>query len=156
MSLFPHPRFLRSSTNGSPRRAIDGTIGLYSESDDFEGGRFVVVADTTNAPAELAFVDAPLNARLHATARSSNKPVTVSAHDTFEGRFVLQTSNAVPDVNVNPGAEDPAGRGRERKVDVNQVGKHIVHGSVEWEEGNAKGAGVLELKTSNAPIRLDL
>ena len=156
MSLFPHPRFLRSSTNGSPRRAIDGTIGLYSESDDFEGGRFVVVADTTNAPAELAFVDAPLNARLHATARSSNKPVTVSAHTAFEGRFALRTSNAAPAVSVNRDAEDPAGRGRERQVDVNAVGKSTVHGSVEWEQGNAKGGGVLELVTSNAPVQLKL
>ena len=100
-------------------------------------------------------MDAPADSFLKLGVRSSNSPVTVSAHAAFEGTFTLYTSNKRPEVRVGDTVEDPAGKSRERAVRTEHMQKNLIHGSVAWE-GEAAGKGLIDIRSSNALVRLDL
>ena len=51
----------------------------------------------------------------------------------------------------NPNTRDPAGQGRERRVDVSRVGGSHTEGKVSWGSyGNAAHYGNVEIRTSNS------
>ncbi|KAI0305350.1 hypothetical protein B0F90DRAFT_1815577 [Multifurca ochricompacta] len=97
-------------------------------------GGFVVSAQTSNSPLDVKFSDHAADATLKLDARTSNSPAKVHLHPSFEGTFKLRTS--IFGVNVNPDVkvEDPAGRGRKRRVNVKTIGRgaRIVHGDAAW------------------------
>ena len=110
---------------------------------------------TSNAPLHLQFFDAPVDSALGLQAETSNSPAEVSLHKTFEGEFELASSLFfVPEVQWHP-VDDPAGRGRERRVSVGQVSRSHVRGNVGWDEDGGR-RGDVSVKTSNAPLRLFL
>jgi hypothetical protein len=135
-------------------------ITLVSTGSEGTGGEFVVEAHTSNAPLEVRFSDAPVDSVLQLSAKSSNAPVSVGLHPTYEGTFSLKSSIFRPRVDVDEGVEDPKGEGRDRKIDFNAVGKDV-KGSVRWveEDGDDDGfekRGCVELVTSifSAHLRL--
>ena len=135
---------------------IDSQLGLYSNTTNATGGAFTVNARTTNSPMKLSFVDAPADSALHADAGTSNSPAQVQLHETFEGAFSLTTSRFLrPVVEWERDVEDPAGRGRERTVRVNEVKDSLVTGNVFWgKKEGAKARGTVRVSTTNSPLRL--
>ena len=138
-----------------PHRRIDSRVGLYSTAESSEGGCFHVIARTSNAPLALSFPDAPLQSHLDVHARSSNQLVTVNAHKAYEGVFALRTSNALPQVKWDEEVEDPAGKGRERKVEIRHVGGNGIRGTTAWE-GEPRGKGMIGVWSTNKEVMLNL
>ncbi|KAI0696204.1 hypothetical protein C8T65DRAFT_37507 [Cerioporus squamosus] len=134
---------------------VDAEVTLATNTSDGTQGKYHVTTRSSNAPLHVAFVDAPVDSALTAIAHTSNSPVHVALHETFEGRFDASTSSwFTPEVRWKP-VEDPAGRERKRDVRIDTVKRSHVHGSVYWDaDGEERGSVTVE--TSNSPIRLDL
>ncbi|CDO72583.1 hypothetical protein BN946_scf184985.g2 [Trametes cinnabarina] len=140
-----------NSKNG----AIDANVGLHvPQKSEPSGGAFRVNAMTFNAPVDIAFTHAPSHSLLNATAVSSNAPVKITAHPTFEGTFDLHSSWYTPPTYVqNRTIEDPLGWGRRRDVQLDpfRTKKGAICGKAVWkpEHPLAKN-GHINLETTNA------
>ena len=122
---------------------------------DYLGWRDAGVETRGNSAIDLAFVDAPVDHVLTASARTSNGRAEVAVHETFEGAFDLSTTNAgTPTVHARDG-RDPAGHGRKRghAVRVGPSRRKEVHGNVWWGEEN-KERGSVSVGTSNGRVQL--
>ncbi|EIW54039.1 uncharacterized protein TRAVEDRAFT_132071 [Trametes versicolor FP-101664 SS1] len=135
--------------------AIQAHVGLFVRSVD---GAFRVNTRTTNAVARVTVTDAPANSLLNASAVSSNAPVSFEAHAAFEGTFELYSARFSPPTVKQPHpVEDPLGKGRNRTVQVNPIGRGAIRGEVDWEPKHEKAkSGHIRLKTSNAGASLVL
>ncbi|KAI0302893.1 hypothetical protein B0F90DRAFT_180798 [Multifurca ochricompacta] len=154
------------STNGP----LNSTISLSTNSSTGTGGYFRVYAHTTNAPLTLSFSKktAPPDSRLVLDATTENAPTHVSLYPAFEGGFLLQTTRFRPTLLYEEGdggiIKDPAGRGRERNVNVRVVAGRAIIGNVSWvvpsgehvQEGANSSAGWVSVFTRNAPATLVL
>jgi hypothetical protein len=89
-------------------------------------------------------------------AHTSFSPVSVKLHETYEGKFSLETTFDKPDVSVDKDVEDPSGKKRERKVNMERVGRGELTGSVRWGEEEGTEKGVVNIETTFAPARLKL
>ncbi|KAM5531474.1 hypothetical protein V8D89_014864 [Ganoderma adspersum] len=139
------------TTNGH----IDASVSLLPSSNSGVVGPYFVTMETSNAAIDLAFVDAPLDHVLTASARSSNGRVAVTMHETFEGEFELRTSNArAPDVSAR-NVSDPAGLGRKRGWGAYGIGRAGYRGTVAWSDENSH-RGSVEATTTNARVQLTL
>ncbi|KAH9948010.1 hypothetical protein B0H21DRAFT_735738 [Amylocystis lapponica] len=148
------PTKLCMKTSNSP---IGSNISLVSGADDGTGGSFHVLATTSNSPLAIAFPVSPVDSILHFTAHTSNSPARAVLHKTFEGAFSLKSSPWFGSVvNADNDAEDPAGRGRRRVVDVQRVSRGVVEGSARWSPAQENQRGWVEVTTSNMGVTLDL
>ncbi|KAG6861694.1 hypothetical protein C0995_013263 [Termitomyces sp. Mi166 len=129
---------------------IDTRVHLMSET---QGGRYMVTAATSNAPLAVAFPSSPLDSTLRLVASTSNGHALLSLHPTYEGQFCMTTSNGAPSV-VRHHVADPSGKGRVRQVLTNSLGRNTLSGRVSWS--NEEGPGRIELRSSNAPIVIEL
>ena len=136
-------------------RRIDGDISLVSNTTDGTQGSYYTYARSSNAPGELSVVDAPPDSHLDLEARTSNSPLHVALHKTYEGTFDLLTSMWYPNVEWQPDAEDPKGLGRTRRVHVDEIKGAHTTGYAAWASGGEKNGTVI-LRTSNSPVRLEL
>lgn len=62
-----------------------------------------------------------------------------------------------PNVERRGGVEDPKGLGRRRDVQIGRVDRGSIKGTVAWvgrKSSGESGTGTVEVKTSNAPVRL--
>ncbi|KAI0712790.1 hypothetical protein C8T65DRAFT_726954 [Cerioporus squamosus] len=125
------------TTNGR----VEAAIALESgTSTDRTGGAFRVTAQTTNAPTSVFFERHPVDACLDGSIQTNNSPARVTMHPAFEGRFQLRTSPYIhPAIHEMSSIEDPAGRGRVRKIGK-YSGMGDVHGRVWWEQLPGMGA----------------
>ena len=129
---------------------------LQSTTASSTGVTFGVSAHTSNAPLALTVVDAPLEHTLALNARTSNSPARVTLHTTYEGTFEARSSRWFrPTVEWDAEAKDPAGEGRNRRVQVRRVRGESVEGSAAWAEGGEERGHVV-VETSNSPLRLKL
>ncbi|KAM5544964.1 hypothetical protein V8D89_001075, partial [Ganoderma adspersum] len=128
------------STNGH----IDAKVSLLPNLPGGNGGLYYVTTTASNAPIDLAFVDAPPDHALTASAQTSNGHVGVTTHKTFEGSFDLSTTNARALTVMARNVRDPAGRGRS-----------AVYGNVWWGEEN-KDRGSVSVSTSNWGVLLQI
>jgi hypothetical protein len=88
---------------------------------------------------------------------TTNSPAHVTLDPAFEGTFTAATSNASPVITPIQNAEDPAGRGRERKVHMDFVVKGVARGKVVWEPVDRRGQlGSVILTSTNGPVYLTL
>ncbi|KAG6828516.1 hypothetical protein H0H92_007733 [Tricholoma furcatifolium] len=113
--------------------AIKGSLSL--EAPDDIGGNFKINAKTANAPLTLLFIDAPVDSVLNLDAFTAIAPAVVTLHHTYEGAFSATTSLRRPLIVVNRDVEDPAGKGRQRKVEQSVRGA-TVSGTVRWSDGD--------------------
>ncbi|KAM5544943.1 hypothetical protein V8D89_001054 [Ganoderma adspersum] len=139
------------ATNGH----IDARVSLLPSSHGGLVGPYFIKTETSNAAIDLAFVDAPLNHVLRASARSSNGRVAVTTHETFEGEFELRTSNASPPHVSARNVSDPAGLGRTRSWGAWGIGRTGYHGTVTWANETSH-RGSVEAVTTNARVQLTL
>ena len=141
-----------------PCRQIASNITLVSTANDHTGGKFKVSTRTSNSPLSVDFIDAPVSSLLDFEGQTSNSPARAKTHPTFEGSFWASTSTWFPvSVTYDDNVEDPAGKGRERLVEVRRVGRSETEGTVKWlPAGDEKAYGRFNLHTSNSPIHLFL
>ena len=139
-----------------PCSHIDSEVTLQSTTASSTGGTFDVSAHTSNAPLALTVVDAPIEHALTLNARTSNSPARVTLHPTYEGAFDVRSSKWFrPTVEWDAEAQDPAGKGRRRTVQVQRVRGESVKGSAAWAEGGEE-RGEVDVETSNSPLWLKL
>lgn len=75
----------------------------------------------------------------------------------YEGDYSLSTTNLGPNVERRGDVEDPKGLGRRRDVQIRRVDRGSIQGTIAWVGGRSSGEsgkGTVDVKTSNAPIRL--
>jgi len=99
-------------------------------------GKYNVVAENANAPSQIRFRSAPVNSVLNVnvTSETTLAQSYVKLHDTFEGSFMLRSMPYISPVVDQPvdKVEDPAGWGRERRVEFSEEGAGVVKGSIAW------------------------
>jgi hypothetical protein len=131
------------------------TAGMSLVSGGGTGGKFKVIGTTSLSALDLGFITAPVASSLVLDAQTSLAPATIKLHETFEGTFRLSTSLKRPTVKVNERVEDPAGKGRRRKVEIHSDGPSHTSGSISWsEEGDDLGS--VNVGTSLSPVVLEL
>lgn len=136
---------------------IGSNLTLLSAADDHTGGKFKVNARTSNSPLEVSYFSAPVDSVLNFEGHTSNSPARVVAHKTFEGSFFLRSSTWFPvTVDHDDTVEDPAGKGRQRSVQVNKVSRGVTEGTVAWLPTEEKEVGSIVLTSSNSPVHLAL
>jgi len=137
--------------------AIDADISLISTFGS--GGVFDVTTTTSNSDLNIDFPASPVNSHLEVLARTSNGVANIYLNPAYEGKFSLATSSAFQtSVHEYKDVVDPSGKGRNRKVQYKKTGRGTVEGTVQWQgaKGEGKPNGVVVVRTSNAPISLDL
>ena len=135
---------------------IDSSVYLQSNTSSATGGKYDVLARTSNGPLDLSVLDAPVDHTLTLDAQTSNVGARVSLHKTFEGSFDLQSSRWFrPTVEWDQDVEDPAGKDRTRSVEFHSIRGGSAQGNAWWEKGN-ENKGSAKVVTSNAPVRLQL
>lgn len=131
-------------------RQIDADVNLVTGKSS--GGKYQVVASTTIGRLNLAFPEAPIGSSLFLDASTSLASADVQLHKTYEGAFSLETTLQRPTIQVDGTVEDPAGQGRERKVEVHQFSSHT-EGSISWGEGG-NDLGDIRIATTLAAVIL--
>ncbi|KAH9912774.1 uncharacterized protein BXZ73DRAFT_107221 [Epithele typhae] len=137
---------------------LDSQIGLYSSAHGRSGGNFLTIVRTSNAPLVLSFLDHPVDGRLQAAVRTTNKNAAVSLHPAFEGSFAVRTSNASPEVEYDDAVEDPAGEGRKRRFDLQHHTESYLRGRVHWGDNDEEKEkeGRVTVTTTNAVVKVEL
>lgn len=133
---------------------ITSRISLIS--DKGLGGVFRVSSSTSNGRLDIDFPAAPPDSILEFGGTTSNAGVAVSLNPAYEGRFLLRTSIAKPQINPDESVTDPSGRNRKRSLSINQDGRQAIFGEVFWDDATELKAGTVFLRTSNARIDLNL
>lgn len=133
-------------------------VSLIADTDDEAGGAFRVDAKTSNSPVELRVPTAPVDSQLNLRVHTANGPARVALHNTFEGRFRLQTGVwwATSVERADEHEADPAGKGRRRRVEFSSIRRGVTEGTARWVPAEERELGVVEVTTSNSPIALVL
>ncbi|KJA28699.1 hypothetical protein HYPSUDRAFT_196880 [Hypholoma sublateritium FD-334 SS-4] len=142
------------------------TIGLFRST--YPGatnlGRYFVSAQTSNSPIGLEFKAAPLHSALDTVASTTNSPVTVVTHPTYEGDFSLSTTIGEAEIDESPGTVDPSGKGRSRQFQYTDIKQGVLKGTVYWGEekptwpfpGYPTIVPGITMSTTNSPVILVL
>ncbi|TFK45094.1 hypothetical protein BDQ12DRAFT_642266 [Crucibulum laeve] len=136
------------STNG----AVESDISLMSTSK--KGGTFNVKSRTSNGPLRVNFLASPIDSTLHLNGKTSNNVAEISLDTSYEGKFLLKTSNHAATLRKRRDVEDPRGQERKRTVNYKSTRGTIV-GDVHWSN-DSKAEGTVRVVTSNSPVVLDL
>lgn len=155
------PPSIIATTSNSP---IQATIGLFRGKPDLgtELGpsTYIISAQTTNSPIGLEFKAAPLDSILAATASTSNSPVTVVTHPTYEGEFSLSTTVGEAEIDESPKTVDPSGKGRSRQFQYTDMEAGVLKGKVYWGEERPSWPPNypegITMSTTNSPVILVL
>ena len=138
-------------------RIIKSPVTLLMESQDGSGGTFRVSAESSNEDVAVSFPSAPLHSTLHVDASTSNAPVNVSLHKTFEGEFSLYAPGGRPMVRYGQGIPDPAGAKRRRDVYFDRDRMGVVFGKVLWEPRQKRNyVGSANLRSLNTDVFLSM
>ena len=138
-----------------PSRVIDSKVSLYANGSSTNSGTFSVSAQTTRAPLNMKFVEAPVDSFLALEAGTILSPAHVVLHDAYEGTFELATSLFPPSVRSPGHSVDPTGRGRSRHVYAERNGSRM-RGYARWGMGDAEGKGEVKVNTALSPLVLDV
>lgn len=133
---------------------IEATIKLFGR----QKSRYVVDAQTSNSPVGLKFPTSPLDPIINIKAITSNGPATVDTHPTFQGTFMLTTTDLDVSIDQSRDTRDPSGQGRSREFEYTEIKTGSVMGQVYWGEINPPKdpfsvPGVI-IQTTNSPTTL--
>ncbi|KAJ7170701.1 hypothetical protein C8R43DRAFT_875013 [Mycena crocata] len=143
---------VKSLTMRTSNSLLESIVNL-STSSGF-GGVFRIKADTSNGRLATQITSCPVNSVLSLDAKTSNSAASVTLPSTYEGGFVLNTSNAEVWVNrVGDNVRDPSGRGRLLGVEVNKSNEGKAAGKVYWDRNNGD-RGDVTVRSSNGPVSL--
>lgn len=154
------PSSVSLSTRNAP---VKSEISLFTYSKENIGGSFNVFVTSDHAPLQITFPTAPIKSSLRFTVRASNSSIQATLPPSYEGSLMLR-SFELPEslkhtVEYQTEAEDPSGKGRVRKVEVEETATGYVDGKVSWVgivDASGSHDGKVMLSTSNAPIAVNL
>lgn len=137
---------------------IHSNVSLVAETKGNTGGKFNVVARSSNSPVDVKFDTAPIDSVLHVDVHTSNSPARLTLHPTFEGSFSLHTGAWFPTTvqQRNEDEEDPAGKDRKRTLELRTIRRGSTEGSVAWTPSEREELGTAVLTSSNSPVALYL
>ncbi|KIY70014.1 hypothetical protein CYLTODRAFT_488491 [Cylindrobasidium torrendii FP15055 ss-10] len=119
------------------------------------GSKPTIRAATSNGPLHLAVQEMPVGAALTLNAETSNNAARVSLPATYEGAFLLSTTNQALYVTQRE-VKDPEGKGRQRTVTQNRVSaKGFIKGDVYWSP-SSRSRGNVDVKSTNAKVFLEV
>ncbi|KAJ7661758.1 hypothetical protein B0H17DRAFT_1093877 [Mycena rosella] len=131
---------------------IQGNINLASSKKS--DAAFDITARSSNARLKLDVLTAPIASNITLRATTSVGSAAVKLPTTYEGSFTASTSISSVAVTVDQEAEDPAGKGRARRMETDDQRRGTVRGRVGWsDEGMKRGA--VSVRTSLAPVTLE-
>jgi len=148
---------LKMTTSNSP---ITADLELTGSKDynEFASGRFSIEARSTNAQVVIRHLSASVGSTVMLNAETTNAPMDVQMHPTYEGSFALKTTNAKHNVDCLSckDTNDPEGHGRSRKMTLKQIqGGELASGYVYWGEGyDGRHRGEIRMETTNKDMSL--
>ena len=121
-------------------------------------------AHTSNSPIGLEFKAAPLDSALNIIAATTNSPVTVATHPTYQGDFSLSTTIGEAEIDESSRTVDPSGMERSRQLQFTKIEQSVLEGSVYWGEGGPNWpfpdspglVPAITISTTNSPAILVL
>ncbi|KAJ3535088.1 hypothetical protein NM688_g7029 [Phlebia brevispora] len=151
------PAQLSMQSSNSP---ITAQISLVSALQGGTGSSFKTTTKTTNGPLNVSFLTAPLDSVLQFEGSTSNAPASAAMHYTYEGDIYLSSGGLfAPKIMADESSQDPAGRGRQRTVQLtsfNPANRGTLEAKVRWGAEGGRPLGSVEMSTSNSPITLTL
>ncbi|KIP08924.1 hypothetical protein PHLGIDRAFT_34702 [Phlebiopsis gigantea 11061_1 CR5-6] len=137
---------------------IHSNVSLVAETKGNTGGKFNVVARSSNSPVDVKFDAAPIDSVLHVDVHTSNSPARLTLDPTYEGSFSLHTGAWFPTTvqQLNEDEEDPAGKDRKRILELRTIRRGSTEGSVAWTPSEREELGTAVLTSSNSPVALYL
>ncbi|KAG6906538.1 hypothetical protein DXG01_013416 [Tephrocybe rancida] len=151
VSMFNNDDDFTTLDIGTVNGAVEADLSLESANET--GGKYKLTAKTANAPLDLHFSDAPVDSVLNVNAHTAVAPATITLHKTYEGTYTASTSLSRPRVIYEHEEEDPAGKGRQRKINW-QIRGSTVSGSARWGDDDKELLGSVGVHTSLAPVTL--
>ncbi|KAE9391230.1 hypothetical protein BT96DRAFT_1061822 [Gymnopus androsaceus JB14] len=148
---------LKMTTSNSP---ITADLELTGSKDynEFASGRFSIEAKSTNAQVVIRHLSASVGSTVMLNAETTNAPIDVQMHPTYERSFALKTTNAKHNVDClsRKDTNDPEGHGRSRKITLKQIqGGQLASGYVYWGEGyDGRHRGEIRMETTNKDMSL--
>lgn len=112
---------------------------------------------TTNGQLRVNYLTSPPDSYLEAIAGTTNSPAWIRLDSAYEGEFTASTTNYSPSVERHTDVEDPAGRGRNRQIEVNTRIRGFVRGSASWqpsEPDRSLPPGSVNVHTTNSQLYL--
>lgn len=135
---------------------MSADVSLTSRAQDATGGSFNVNARSSNGPINVNYRTIPVNAILNYNGATSNAMIRSQLHEAYEGEFLIKSSPwFAADVEMNESKDDPAAKGRTRRLESRQVRRGVSEGNVWWEPRNKK-RGSVTIATTNSPAKLSL
>ncbi|KAE9391226.1 hypothetical protein BT96DRAFT_979934 [Gymnopus androsaceus JB14] len=130
---------LKMTTSNSPI-TVDLELTGSKDYNEFASGRFSIEAKSTNAQVVIRHLSASVGSTVMLNAETTNAPMDVQMHPTYEGSFALKTTNAKHndvDCLSCKDTNDPEGHGRSRKITLKQIqGGQLASGEL---QGPARG-----------------
>lgn len=131
-----------------------------------EYGQFSVDSRTTHSPVSIEYIIAPLNSTILLNVQTTESPVEVVMHRTYEGYFFMKNnpspfppspfpspSQTVSCSSCFPGRDPDPRKDRKRSVVQQSWGQNVFTGNVFWgekAEGNrGKSRGDVRIETTN-------
>ena len=109
---------------------------------------------------DIGFPAGPPDSILRFGGKTSNAGVSVSLNPSYEGSFLLETSDIFkPKINEDKTVVDPSGRNRKRSLKIKQEKRKVITGEIFWDDATeqvSKATGSICLRTSNGNIDLNL
>ncbi|KAJ8454741.1 hypothetical protein ONZ45_g19185 [Pleurotus djamor] len=127
-------------TSNGPIQATIDLLKPGSSRSPSHGGKYYVIATTTNERLDIDFPTSPVEAILQVHGNTTNDAASVSLNPAYEGSFQLGTSNELVHVEKRR-VTDPSGMGRKRGISIVYARAALVYGEVAWgkmpdEHGN--------------------
>ena len=99
------------------------------------GGSFDVTTRTSNGRLDIGFPAGPPDSILRFGGKTSNAGVSVSLNPSYEGSFLLETSDIFkPKINEDKTVVDPSGRNRKRSLKIKQEKRKVITGEIFWDD----------------------
>ncbi|KAJ7215286.1 hypothetical protein B0H12DRAFT_1154746 [Mycena haematopus] len=143
---------LKLLTSNGP---IHSNVTLLSSKEDTADSAFNITARTSHGPIGVDVLSAPLNSNIALHATTALGPAAVALPATYEGAVRASTSLGSVEIFASEDVEDPAGEGRTRRVEFEQVRGSLSVGRVGWSE-DGLGRGEVDVKTSIAGVKIQL
>ncbi|KAI0087089.1 hypothetical protein BDY19DRAFT_956016 [Irpex rosettiformis] len=159
VSLFNHDPNVENVLNLQTSNAkIESTINLFSS---LNHGSYTVSSKTSNGRLSLSVPVLPPDSTLHLSANTTNLAAAVAVPDTYEGTYVVKTSNSRAVVKSDR-RRDPTGKERKSIQWESGTGPYR-EGGIEWKENHVSAVpsteearGSIWVSTQNAPATLYL
>ena len=135
---------------------LAANLSLVKSAASGSNSHFKITTATTNGQLRVNYLTSPPDSVLEAVASTTNSPAWVHLDSAYEGSFIASTTHFSPIVERRTDVEDPAGRGRNRHIEINTLIRGFVKGSASWQpsEHEKDQPGSINVHTTNSQLYL--